>query len=349
MEFHEYDPFEEDVNGGEIYELVYDKKVKGYAKRRSGELLDFRVVTQHDYFQYKAGNVTHLFPYYNETDHFITELHNAGQTSLAIHKNGTLNIQMPYGTYYFTKTNYEWIMRSYDISKNSYVNIKQSAGAALVEVYQDFLGRKSLYEKENELHRSGTFLYGPPGCGKTREIIRLSDKAEELQFYMLFIDTRMPITAIIDFKELFKEKNVIIVIEEITDRMSRHDLESLLSFLDGEASWNNCYVIATSNYPELMPANIIDRPGRFNKIIEVSYPSKEQKEAYLIGKNISSEDIVYLLKELPEKLSVDYLREIVLLHKTTNKAFPNIIQEIKEMRAKVSSAFKAGITLNKGK
>lgn len=105
-------------------------------------------------------------------------------------------------------------------------------------------------------------------------------------------------------------------------------------------------IIATTNYPEQLAPNLVDRPRRFSTICFVDYPTKEQKVAFLRHKNISEKDIEDIIKGLGKDTSMDYVREVLLLSRLENKPFVETIQNIKSNRRLISKTFRGTIGLH---
>jgi SpoVK/Ycf46/Vps4 family AAA+-type ATPase len=130
------------------------------------------------------------------------------------------------------------------------------------------------------------------------------------------------------------------VIEELTERTGHTGTEKLLSFLDGETSWNNSYVVATTNYPDELPWNIIDRPGRFGTIVEVKNPTKEQRMSYMKIMALNLEELEEAA-DATEGLCFDYVKCTVLDALDNGTSVKEEVQKYKERREKVSKAFKS--------
>ena len=103
----------------------------------------------------------------------------------------------------------------------------------------------------------------------------------------------------------------LVIIEDIdaagtvSRRFSDHPiLGEYLQSLDGMNSNGKMVILATTNHTENMNPAISDRPGRFDRIIDVPLPSKEQKR--MIIQNLLSS---YLMKMSTNQFSL-MLREI---------------------------------------
>lgn len=206
----------------------------------------------------------------------------------------------------------------------------------LVNMIRDFYSTENTGRK----NKKGFLLYGPPGNGKTTEIMQLFPLAEEMQLRILLVDKNMGLSDLGDIQSLLEKDRTIFVMEEITERLAGRGTEDLLTFLDGEASWNNAVVIATTNNPEDMPANLVDRPGRFDTFIEYTNPTKADIIKIGLKYGMDESQVAPLFGE---KLSFDYVSFILSECKKSNKPVDQMRKEETEKRRRLSATFRGKI------
>jgi SpoVK/Ycf46/Vps4 family AAA+-type ATPase len=139
-------------------------------------------------------------------------------------------------------------------------------------------------------------------------------------------------------KRYFENENVIIVLEELTERLERGS-EDMLNFLDGHYSWTNCYVFGTTNYPENLPDNIVNRPGRFNELIEFPNATEEQKLIYLRAKGFDDKDIDYVMPKLKD-YTLDYITQLAIRSKINKEPLGVYLKVLEANREKIKRSFK---------
>ena len=139
--------------------------------------------------------------------------------------------------------------------------------------------------KENGLPNSrGIILSGPPGTGKT---MIAKSMASETEATTILISAEM-IQQRNDIKSAFrlarKLAPTLIIIEDIdtagtvSRRFADHPiLGEYLQAMDGIEANEGVVVLATTNHTENIDPAISDRPGRFDRIIEVPLPDVNQR------------------------------------------------------------------------
>lgn len=253
-------------------------------------------------------------------------------------KSENLNL-MPYGIYSFTS--FEGFYPGFvpiKINLDEYIKFENSEIENVQNTVINFFKQRHIYDENKTRHKGASLIYGAPGCGKSSAINHLVNSAELKDMYVIFIPKHMSFKYLENFKEAFEGHNTLIIMEEMTERLG-NGTEDILNFLDGYSSWNNCYVIATTNYPELLPANLVDRPGRFNHLVEIKIPTNEQKTFYFKNKGYTEEEINTILTKTKE-FSMDYIAQLALQSKLQKISLDECIKIFEENKKKVKSSFK---------
>lgn len=182
----------------------------------------------------------------------------------------------------------------------------------LLEDIHNFYGAKSVFDELGFLYRRNYLLYGNPGNGKSTLIHNLI-KDDLFKSAIIIYLKAIPSKSLLDALNITPGLKVFIF-EEISsqDEQVQFSVSDLLNFLDGYNTIPNSMVIATTNYPETLAANLTNRPGRFDIVFEIGNPPKDR--AYELISKFLKRDVVDTEVSL-ESLSIAQLKELCLLHK----------------------------------
>lgn len=170
----------------------------------------------------------------------------------------------------------------------------------------------------------GIILSGPPGTGKTMMAKSIATKANVTT---MLISAEM-ISSKSDVKKAFKLcrklSPTLMIIEDIdtagtvSRKFTDHPiLGEYLQAMDGMQPNDGMLILATTNHTENIDPAISDRPGRFDRIIDVPLPNISQRRKMinnLLTKMPSekiTEEIISLVAKKSEGLSGAWVREVV--------------------------------------
>ena len=192
---------------------------------------------------------------------------------------------------------------------------------AIKEVYElvDFLKNPAKYNKMGAELPKGLLLEGPPGCGKTLMARAIASEAKctfipvsGSQFINKFVGTGAD-----NLRKLFdqarKDAPAIIFIDEIDaigsrerdeNQEYRHTVNEILNQMDGFNKKDNVVVIAATNFKKSLDPALL-RPGRFDKHVHVSLPTKQGRKDILkyyfknkpLADSINQEELVDSLSD----------------------------------------------------
>ena len=138
----------------------------------------------------------------------------------------------------------------------------------VLKEFNDFKDGEDLSEVFGGVNKRGVLLYGPPGTGKTTAINMIINSLDHEDAIVLYVDAVISDSCLKALKR--DERLKVLIFEELTQTLASQNIGKFLRFLDGEDSLHNSFVIATTNYPESIPGNLVDRPGRFDRLIKVA-------------------------------------------------------------------------------
>jgi len=138
-----------------------------------------------------------------------------------------------------------------------------------------FLKSKDFYYQNRLGYKRGVLLYGPPGTGKSRYVEHKCDQLiTDYDAIVLRLQSYGDLDVLLSrglyvVKAKMTNRLKVIVIEELATLVQRNDYTELLNLLDHMALQDNVLFLMTTNSPDVIPENIIDRPSRVDILEEV--------------------------------------------------------------------------------
>lgn len=231
------------------------------------------------------------------------------------------------------------------------------------ENIQRFLKSKDLYRNLQMDYRRSLLIHGDPGTGKSQYLFHLSKQLiDNHDAIVIRIENSRQLS---DFENGILNKIAgrtnrlkVIIIEELADFTGSRNITSILHLLDNMHFRENVMFLLTTNYPERIPENVVDRPSRIDLLSGV-YSKDYTAEfvdawyEFILGEPISEKEKEQSwYKEVPGKLSPAYMKELFiysqLLEVSINKAWKLIKERKQSIKANFaeSSEKSIGFSIN---
>lgn len=214
-----------------------------------------------------------------------------------------------------------------------------------------FLESKSYYEENGIDYRRSLLFFGPPGTGKSQYV---SNKTYELVRKLDAVVVRLETHAQV---EIFAEDGMreiasgipsrfkVVVFEELSE-VTQHDQirQYVVNILDSSQLRDNVLFLATTNDPERLPQNFVDRPGRLDFLHGI-YESDNNPEyipkfyEHLIGEEYPVDDESWT-ERISEDLTPAYVKGLFITAKERNEGLKETYERIKKRRELVKNNFK---------
>jgi HK97 family phage prohead protease len=134
------------------------------------------------------------------------------------------------------------------------------------------------------LENRGLILCGPPGTGKTLagRILRNGCAATFVWVSSRDFHYAGAFGGIADAFDIAREcVPTVLFIEDVDNWLSERTVDLLKTEMDGIARSTGLVTILTTNFPEQLPAALIDRPGRFHDVLRFDLPDDAARDGML--------------------------------------------------------------------
>lgn len=194
-------------------------------------------------------------------------------------------------------------------------------------------GERERYSSLGLLHKRSILLYGMHGTGKSALMLQTCRQLIA-QHGGIGCEIKHPQLAIDCFemiRQIEPTRPIIATLEDLDGILQYTGSEEhILSLLDGEHQIDGIFYIATTNYPQKLPARLTDRPSRFDLRIQIDFPTAEVRKAYLQARAPSLSDReLHRWVEATEGFSVAYLRELIVLTLLHGLSLPSAINRLR--------------------
>jgi ATP-dependent 26S proteasome regulatory subunit len=243
-------------------------------------------------------------------------------------------------------------LRNYNLLK-SIDNTK-----AILAEANKFFSKLDVYKELKRDPKRAVLLCSPPGVGKTAAITDvcqhfLKDKNTSVVTWDTSATRSSSINRFfLQYSQFHKKtERFIFVMEDIgggtveENHGPRGTDSSLLNLLDGIGNPFKgvpTFIIATTNNPEQSVGALIDRPGRFDKVIELKTPNEKEcldLLAFIAGKKLTEEDEDAARLAAKNKFSIAHLQEVVVRSRLDDVSMLAVVEQLVAHKARVKSAF----------
>lgn len=239
------------------------------------------------------------------------------------------------GVYNFGSSMQGLTFSKVDIVTDKLIDLPDPALQQIMQRIRKFWAVEDRYRHFNLVYKTGIFMHGPPGGGKTATIQAIQKEFVSYHDGIVLLGGNLSYlsTALITIRKIEPKRPLAVILEDIDEIVENHGEHNLLSLLDGERQIDGVIYLATTNFPEKLGARIIDRPSRFDEVIEICMPSAEVRNIYLSKTtNLPAETIQKWTAD-SDGLSIAHLRELVIGVLCLEQPYETVIKRIRSMGA----------------
>lgn len=221
-----------------------------------------------------------------------------------------------------------------------------------------FFDRLEVYERLGRPKKRAILLYSKPGLGKTSAICDFSTTMVEKDKGTVIVNWPTSEVEPEEMSRLLSMRSeyaaectkLVLIMEDIGggefEREGRKfDVNSsLLNLLDGVnvAFKIPTFIIATTNYPENLLSSLADRPGRFDMMLKLEYPSSDERRellSFILKRGLSDEENEAIVSKGTETMSIAHVEEIAVRAELHGKTIKQVVTELVEHQKMFNSSF----------
>jgi SpoVK/Ycf46/Vps4 family AAA+-type ATPase len=261
------------------------------------------------------------------------------------------------GVFIFESTNSGMILSPIELRRNK---VLESIGATdeILKEGDKFFSRLDIYERRSLIAKRAILLMSAPGIGKTAAINLTCHKYREKDnktCVIVWNTASIKSRDVLDFlmaDSEFKDVSKLIMIMEDIGGGSVDEYDgpkgvdaSMLNLLDGVGNpFQNVptFIIATTNHPEQVAEALIDRPGRFDKCLELKSPSQEeaiQLYKFFLDAELDEDTIKAAEIAAKNKFSIAHISESITRSELDDTTVLEAVNSLVEHKKKFKKAF----------
>jgi len=245
---------------------------------------------------------------------------------------GYYNINQSMSGLYFTRK---------EIKTESLFRFPDTSGDKVINEINNFWSLESKFRDNGLPYKRGILMYGPPGSGKTSVIRIVIDEMVSkhdgiiIEFPSIYLFKE----AYEALREIHPNVRIIVLMEDLDQVMNHTSQPDMLNLLDGVYRIHNVIFLATTNYPEKLKSNIMNRPTRFDKKIFMGMPNEEARRIFIKNKLVNDDvSIIDQWVKDTKGMSIAHIKELFIANRILNEPYSVALETISRMGEFISSS-----------
>ena len=186
------------------------------------------------------------------------------------------------GVYNFNGDDRGLYIQRMNLLTDTLIELDDAAGTRVLDGIRTFWASEKEYTSRGIIYKRGILFWGPAGSGKTALVTQLSQELVRRGGLVIWCGSpELTATGLSLLRRIEPLRPLIVILEDIEELIRDFGEHKILALLDGELQVGNVVNIATTNFPELLGARIVNRPSRFDERILIGMPSEKARFQYL--------------------------------------------------------------------
>jgi len=222
-------------------------------------------------------------------------------------------------------------LSSIDLSK---VILAPDIAERLNKTVLKFFDSKSKFVAADIPFKRGVIFSGVPGTGKTLSGKVIMSSVKDVTFIWVTAKDFNNLSTSYLFDMARELQPAVLFIEDVDRCLQGSTLDAIKTQMDGLESNEGILTILSTNFPEQLPKTLIDRPGRFDDVIEFTLPDTvlRLKVLWLYSKTMGIKDKKYTLAKIAkmsEGLTPAHLKEVLISAYISNETSELTFEDLK--------------------
>ncbi len=227
-----------------------------------------------------------------------------------------------------------------DAKREPLVHFEEDMASEITEEIVRFWERADQYAKMKLAHKRGILMYGPPGTGKTSIcMLIMDDVIKRGGVVVKFTDPDLFRKGIRLFREIQADTPIVVLMEDLDELVTEHSESRITNVLDGVDKVDSIVFLATTNYPDVLEARLINRPSRFDRVFKVGLLSGKDRRLYIehLANGEINGELVDPAKwtEDTKGLSIAHIKELFISVTMLDVPYDEALSRLKGMRDEI--------------
>ncbi len=243
------------------------------------------------------------------------------------------DIILPPGYYTVCESMQGYYLKEKHISVDELYLLPEPSLETIANDIIDFWGKKADYARYKVTYKRAILMHGKQGNGKTSVINFLIKKLiSDFNGYIFDYGYGAEEMAR-KIRAMHPEAHIMIIMEEV-DTLMNYDGHRVLNFLDGTNSIPDVVTLGTTNYIDRLEPRIINRPSRFDRVIEIPVPSDVVRKFFLehklLPEDLQQINIGQWVNDT-SGLTLSHLKELIVSVFVLGKNYEEVLQIMRNM------------------